>query len=61
MSTNKKRVLPVQELEERQECSRLHIRDGDLLLGGGEGGVEHGVEHCAANTQHELVSWDPLL
>ena len=35
-----------------QECCCLDIREEDLLLSGGEGGVEHGVIVRASHRQH---------
>ena len=42
-------LVTVEELEQSKEGGRLHIWQGDFVLGGGEGRVEHGVEDRAAH------------
>ena len=42
-------LVTVKELKEGKEGRRLDVRDGDLVLLGGQSRVEHRVEHSTAH------------
>ena len=42
-------LITVKELEKGEKGGRLHVRDGDLVLLGRQGRVEHRVKHGGAD------------